>query len=172
MKMMMKRKRKTAGAGAAVLGAAGEARLGFGGWHRGEEGGGVGEEVFEALGQVDFAGDELAVAGDGADGGSFPSGLGGPVLNVDAVRGDAAEGGEAIEKIGGEAELYAEGIFFGLELDEIEVAGTLEVEFLVPHSRVFVLGSGGSGVFLVLCSWFFVFGSGVGKFSVEGGMRR
>lgn len=91
--------------------------------HAGEEGLSVLEEALEGAGLVDLAGDVPAVAGDRPDGGSFPSGLGGPEAEVAAVGDDAAEVEEALEEIGGEAEFDAERIEVGFELDEIEVAG-------------------------------------------------
>jgi hypothetical protein len=88
----------------------------------GEEGVGGGDGVLDVFAVVDFLADLGGDLGGSDDGHAFPGTVGGPGGDAPGVRGGGEEVVEAGLEIGGEAELDAAGVFFGLELEEVEEA--------------------------------------------------
>jgi hypothetical protein len=114
--------------------------------HDREEAVGGGDDVCEVIGAEDFLADGLGVLGGGDDGDAFPRPPGRPGGDEPGEWDYGEEVVQAGFEIGGEAELEAAGVVFGLELEEVEEA----------------VGRGGSSWFLVLGSWLVIWRRFVG----------
>jgi hypothetical protein len=113
-----RRTRRRSGAGACGLGRSGGVEPG----HDGEEALGGGDDVFEFVAAKDFLAERFGVLGDGDDGDAFPRAAGRPGGDEPGEWRDGEEIVKALVEIGGEAELEAARIEFGLELEEVEDA--------------------------------------------------
>jgi hypothetical protein len=80
------------------------------------------DDLGEVFGVEDFFADFGGGLGDGDDGDAFPGSMGRPGGDAGGVGGGGEQVVEAIFEVGGEAEFEAAGVFFGLELKEVEEA--------------------------------------------------